>query len=210
MYPELQQFNAMQDMYKEKIKAAEQAWGQLHRQKEQSSALYEEMLNQYGRRNSKVTMERLTEAKDTYLRAMSKERDALEILDDLKESRQDRLQEYMKTLYMARDREMNRASQQMETKIQQLERLKAEYLMMIQQIHQINDYKNSTERETMKAIQEFGQQYRTASGENAIYPKLSSLEISSRDIQHVFHQGELPHHLQHYIDGEHPKQLKKP
>jgi hypothetical protein len=200
----------MQEMYKEKIKAAEQAWSQLHRQKEQSSAVYEDLLNQYGKRNSKVTMERLTEAKDVYLRNLSKERDALETLDDLKESRQDRLQEYLKTLYMARDREMNMAGQQMETKIQQLERLKAEYLMMIQQIHQINEYKNTTERETMNAVTDFGQQYRTFSNDSSIYPKLGTLEISSRDIQHVFTKGELPHHLQHYISGGQQKTLKRP
>ena len=83
---------------------------------------------------------------------MEKERNAMEQLDDLKENRDDRLSEYLKTVYSSRDRELEAAKNSMEKKATQLERLKAEYLMMVQQIQEIHAYRQSVEKETNEAI----------------------------------------------------------
>jgi hypothetical protein len=198
MYPELIHFKQMKKEYDIDIDRANEKWQLLHKQKEWSSNEYEELLNAYGVRNSKVTMEHLTEAKNAYLAAMEKERGAMEHLDELKENRDDRLSEYLKTVYKARNRELDASKNSMEKKITQLERLKAEYLMMVQQIQEIHDYRQSVEKETNEAITSYHQSYEPKEIV-PLYPVLTRLEIPLADIQYVFQKGELPDHLNKYI-----------
>ncbi|MFG6496999.1 hypothetical protein P8610_16685 [Fictibacillus sp. UD] len=198
MYPELNHFKQMKKEYDIDIARAQEKWQQLHKQKEWSSNEYEELLNAYGVRNSKITMDDLTEAKNKYLLAMEKERNAMEHLDDLKDNRDDRLSEYLKTVYSSRDRELETAKNSMEKKITQLERLKAEYLMMVQQIQEIHVYRQSVEKETNEAITSYQQSYEPKEI-LPLYPSLSRLEIPLSDIQFVFQKGELPEHLNKYF-----------
>ncbi|KZE68740.1 hypothetical protein AWM68_00215 [Fictibacillus phosphorivorans] len=198
MYPELNHFKQMKKEYDIEIERAQEKWQQLHKQKEWSSHEYEELLNAYGVRNTKITMDDLTEAKNKYLLAMEKERNAMEHLDDLKDHRDDRLSEYLKTVYSSRDRELDTAKNSMEKKIIQLERLKAEYLMMVQQIQEIHAYRQSVEKETNEAVTSYQQTYEPKEI-LPLYPALSRLEIPLSDIQYVFQKGELPEHLNKYI-----------
>lgn len=198
MYPELNHFKQMKKEYDSDIAHAQKKWQQLHKQKEWASNEYEELLNAYGVRNSKITMDDLTEAKNKYLFAMEKERNAMEQLDDLKENRDDRLSEYLKTVYSSRDRELEAAKNSMEKKVTQLERLKAEYLMMVQQIQEIHAYRQSVEKETNEAITSYQQSYEPKEI-LPLYPALSRLEIPLSDIQYVFQNGKLPDHLNKYI-----------
>jgi chromosome segregation ATPase len=214
MYPELNHFKQMKKEYDVDIARAHEKWQQLHKQKEWASNEYEELLNAYGVRNTKVTMEHLTEAKNNYLAAMEKERAAMEHLDELKENKDDRLSEYIKTVYKSRDRELDAAKNSMEKKIDQLERLKAEYLMMVQQIQEINAYRLSVEKETNEAISSNQQNYEPKEI-LPLYPALSRLEIPLSDIQYVFQKGELPAHLSKYLQfndtgKDSPFTIKKP
>jgi chromosome segregation ATPase len=198
MYPELNHFKQMKKEYDEDIDRAQEKWQHLHKQKEWASNEYEDLLNAYGVRNTKVTMDHLTEAKNKYLAAMEKERTAMEHLDNLKENRDDRLSEYIKTVYLSRDRELEAAKNSMEKKIDQLERLKAEYLMMVQQIQEIHAYRISVEKETNEAINSHQQSYEPKEI-FPLYPALTRLEIPLSDIQYVFQKGELPGHLIKYL-----------
>ncbi|MFD1356467.1 hypothetical protein ACFQ4X_01050 [Fictibacillus halophilus] len=212
MYPELNHFKQMKKEYDDDIARAQEKWQQLHKQKEWASNEYEDLLNEYGVRNTKVTMEHLTEAKNSYLAAMEKERAAMEHLDELKENRDDRLSEYIKTVYTSRDRELDTAKVSMEKKIDQLERLKAEYLMMVQQIQEIHAYRISVEKETNEAINSYHQSYEPKEI-LPLYPALARLEIPLSDIQYVFQKGELPAHLNKYLqfnETRSPFSIKKP
>ncbi|MBN3553510.1 hypothetical protein JYA63_04480 [Fictibacillus nanhaiensis] len=209
MYPELNHFKQMKKEYDKNIASAHEKWQQLHKQKEWSSNEYEELLNAYGGRNSKITMEDLTEIKNKYLLAMEKERNAMEQLDELKENRDDRLSEYLKTVYSSRDRELETAKNSMEKKIHQLERLKAEYLMMVKQIQEIHAYRQSVEKETNEAITSYQQSYEPKEI-LPLYPSLARLEIPLSDIQYVFQKGELPDHLKKYIHfNDYPKRFPR-
>jgi DNA repair exonuclease SbcCD ATPase subunit len=198
MYPELNHFKHMKKEYDSVIAQANEKWQQLHKQKEWASNEYEDLLNTYGVRNSKITMDDLTEAKNKYLAAMEKERNAMEQLDELKDNRDDRLSAYLKTVYASRDRELEAAKNSMEKKIAQLERLKAEYLMMVQQIQEIHAYRHSVEKESNEAISSYQQSYEPKEI-LPLYPALSRLEIPLADIQYVFQKGDLPEHLHKYI-----------
>jgi DNA repair ATPase RecN len=198
MYPELDHFNKMKKEYDKNIEQAHKNWTHLHKQKERASKEYEELLNEYGVRNSKVTMEYLTEAKNSYLESLEKERNALEHLDSLKESSEDRLSEYLKNVYYSRDRELTASQISMEKKIDQLERLKAEYLMMVQQIQEIHAYRVSVEKETSDAVKSMQGAY-VPKEIMPLYPDLARLEIPLQDIQFVFQKGELPEHLNKYF-----------
>lgn len=199
MYPELKQFNQMNREYETKIKEATETWRILNKQKEMASAEYEHLLGQYGGRNSRVSMESLHESKDEYLRLLAKERDALELLDELRESKRYRMKDFVEALQQARDREVSAASRTMKKKIDEMQRLKAEYLMIVQQIHQIQQYVNDIEDSTMKAFQTMGTRYQQKN-DHSIYPALSKLEITHREIQQVFTNGNLPAELQRYTD----------
>ncbi|MBY6037899.1 hypothetical protein KUV80_14595 [Fictibacillus nanhaiensis] len=206
MYPELNHFIQMKKDYDKDIAAAHEKWQQLHKQKEWASREYEDLLNSYGVRNSKVTMEHLTETKNQYLAVMEKERAAMEQVDYLKENRDDRLSEYLKTVYSSRDRELDAAKNSMEKKIDQLERLKAEYLMMVQQIQEIHAYRISVEKDTNEAVTSYQQSYEPKEI-LPLYPELSRLEIPIQDIQYVFQKGELPGHLNKYFQFSDDRRL---
>jgi chromosome segregation ATPase len=202
----------MKSEYDTDIARAQEKWQQLHKQKEWASNEYEELLNEYGVRNTKVTMEHLTEAKNSYLAAMEKERTAMEHLDELKENRDDRLSEYIKTVYKSRDRELEASKNSMEKKIDQLERLKAEYLMMVQQIQEIHAYRILVEKETNEAINSYHHSYEPKEI-LPLYPALARLEIPLSDIQYVFQNGELPGHLNKYVQFDEKRSsftIKKP
>jgi hypothetical protein len=212
MYPELNHFKQMKKEYDEDIARANEKWTLLHKQKEWTSKEYEELLNAYGLRNSKITMEDLTESKNNYLKALEKERAAMEDLDQLKESKEDRLTEYVKTVYVSRDRELTVSKKSMEKKIEQLERLKAEYLMMVQQIQEIHAYRLAVEKETNEAITSYKQAY-TPKEILPNYPELTRMEIPFHDIQHVFQKGELPDHLKKFVqfsDNTTLNKIKRP
>ncbi|MCK6255946.1 hypothetical protein LCY76_04925 [Fictibacillus sp. KIGAM418] len=199
MYPELKQFNQISKDYEERIKEANDRWKILHKQKEMASSEYESLLGQYGRRNSRVSMEALHESKDEYLRLLAKERDAMEHLDELKETRRDRMKDFVNTLHQARDREVDAATRTMKKKIEEMHRLKAEYLMIVQQIHQIHQYVNEIEESTLKAFQTMDSRYQQKT-DYSIYPALAKMEISHREIQQVFTAGKLPSELTKYTD----------
>jgi hypothetical protein len=117
-------------------------------------------------------------------------------------------------VYKSRDRELDAAKNSMEKKIDQLERLKAEYLMMVQQIQEINAYRLSVEKETNEAISSNQQNYEPKEI-LPLYPALSRLEIPLSDIQYVFQKGELPAHLSKYLQfndtvNRSPFTIKKP
>jgi chromosome segregation ATPase len=200
MYPELDHFNKLKKEYEMKIEQAHKDWTRLHKQKERASTEYEELLNAYGVRNTKVTMEHLTEAKNIFLYALEKERSALEQLDSLKESGDDRLSEYLKNVYSSRDRELEAAKNSIEKKIDQLQRLKAEYLMMVQQIKEIHEYRLSVEKETSETVKSMQGTY-SPKEILPLYPDMSKLEIAMQDIQFVFQKGELPGELSKYIQA---------
>ncbi|MGC4377951.1 hypothetical protein WD019_13530 [Fictibacillus sp. Mic-4] len=200
MYPELKQFVEMSEEYEEKIKAATQKWNKLNKQKENASKEYEDLLNEYGRRNSKIGREELQESRDVFLRYLSKEREALEELDALKESKNDRMDEFVRTLNEARDREVEAATRHMRKKINELERMKAEYFMIVQQLHQIQQYVNSIEEDTKKAVESLGRRYERGRS-TSIYPAISKVEIPHRELIQVFEQGELPLYLRRYVNG---------
>ncbi|MGG1575697.1 hypothetical protein [Fictibacillus sp. NRS-1165] len=199
MYPELKQFNQMSKEYEERIKEANERWKILHKQKEMASSEYESLLGQYGRRNSRVSMEELHESKDEYLRLMAKERDAMEHLDELKESRRYRMKDFVDTLQQGRDREVGAAERTMKKKIEEMHRLKAEYLMIVQQIHQINEYVKDIEESTLQAFQSMDTRYQQRT-DYSIYPALAKMEISHREIQQVFTAGDLPSEMSKYTD----------
>ncbi|UZJ78128.1 hypothetical protein [Fictibacillus sp. KU28468] len=199
MYPELKQFNQISKDYEERIKEANDRWKILHKQKEMASSEYESLLGQYGRRNSRVSMEALHESKDEYLRLLAKERDAMEHLDELKETRRDRMKDFVNTLHQARDREVDAATRTMKKKVEEMQRLKAEYLMIVQQIHQIHQYVNEIEESTLKAFQTMDSRYQQRT-DYSIYPALARMEISHHEIQQVFTAGKLPSELTKYTD----------
>jgi chromosome segregation ATPase len=211
MYPELNHFKQMKKEYDDDIARVTERWTLLHKQKEWASNEYEELLNAYGVRNSKVTMENLTEVKNKYLMALEKEREAMEELDQLKESRDDRLSEYLKTVYKSRDRELDAAQKSMEKKIDQIERLKAEYLMMVQQIQEIHGYRLSVEKETSDLVNSYQPSY-TPKEILPLYPELTRMEIPLNDIQYVFQKGELPDHFKKYVqfNDRSTMKIKKP
>jgi hypothetical protein len=198
MYPELNHFKQMKKEYDVEIAKVNEKWTLLHKQKEWTSNEYEELLNAYGVRNSRVTMEHLAESKNKYLKALEKEREAMEELDQLKDSREDRLTEYLKTVYVSRDRELSVAQNSITKKIEQLESLKAEYLMMVQQIQEIHSYRLAVEKETSDAISDEKQAY-TPKEVLPLYPEMTRMEIPLHDIQYVFQKGELPEHLKRYV-----------
>ncbi|MDN4524302.1 hypothetical protein [Fictibacillus fluitans] len=208
MYPELRQFNQMSKDYEERISEAHDRWKVINRQKEAASREYEHLLGQYGRRNSKVDMDALHESKNEYLRLMAKERDAMEHLDELKDSKHDRMKEFVDTLLQARDREVDASTRTMKKKIDEMQRLKAEYLMIVQQIHQIHQYVNGIEESTLKAFQTMGTRYNPKS-DFSIYPALSRMEITHREIQQVFTKGDLPAELSKFTDPYTSFQLPK-
>ncbi|WP_289484493.1 hypothetical protein [Fictibacillus enclensis] len=199
VYPELKQFNQMSKDYEQRIKEANDRWKVINRQKETASREYEHLLEQYGRRNSRVEIETLHESKDEYLRLLAKEREAMELLDELKESKNDRMREFVDTLLQARDREVDAATRTMKKKIDEMQRLKAEYLMIVQQIHQIHQYVNGIEESTLQAFQTMGTRYNQKS-DFSIYPALSRMEITHREIQQVFTKGDLPAELSKFTD----------
>lgn len=204
MYPELEQFQRIEEEYNSEIERLQERKKQLQEEKAEAS-------RQYNKALSKVVYDRDS---DSALELAERKKESTEISAELKKvkekiehltsSKKDRLENMLPSLKEGRDREFQAARNHMRKKKDDLLRYRADYLMLIQQMYDVRKYAQDVDTIFKKTAKRFTHEYEYMTeplpdvnlhnpfGEEEAYG------IIEREVQQVYKTGKLPEWVRNY------------
>ncbi|HET7626881.1 MAG TPA: hypothetical protein VFK44_00650 [Bacillales bacterium] len=204
MYPELEQFHRIEKEYNDKIAALEEELKQLHEDKAEASRQYNKALSKvvYERdSDSAVELAERKKASDALNEEMKETQGKIE---QLRNSRDERLQNMVASLKEGRDREFDAALKNIESKKEELRRFRAEYLLLIQQLHQTRKYAQDVDAAFKKTVKplttEFEHESRTLPHVNLHNPFAEDEPhgVLEKDADQVYKTGKVPDWIESY------------
>ncbi|HET7658411.1 MAG TPA: hypothetical protein VFK37_08965 [Bacillales bacterium] len=198
MYPELQQFEQIQQDYESQIEQLKDRQKQLQKEKAEASRQYNKTLSKVVYEGDSDSAVELAERKKASNEIEQELKDTRENIEQLQESKKERLQNLVSSLKEGRDREFGAADKHMKTKKDDLLRFRAEYLMLIQQLYDIRKYAQNVDTAFKKTVKplthdyEYDSQALPAVNLHNPFGEEDALGILETEVQMVYKTGELP------------------
>ncbi|HEX7065817.1 MAG TPA: hypothetical protein VF199_12175 [Bacillales bacterium] len=198
MYPELQQFEQIKQDYESRIEQLKDRQKQLQKEKADASRQYNKTLSKVVYEGDSDSAVELAERKKASNEIEQELKDTRENIEQLQESKKERLQNLVSSLKDGRDREFGAAGKHMKAKKDDLLRFRAEYLMLIQQLYEIRKYAQNVDTAFKKTVKPLTHDYEY---ESMTLPTVNlhnpfgeeeALGILETEVQRVYKTGELP------------------
>ncbi|HET7579877.1 MAG TPA: hypothetical protein VFK33_11410 [Bacillales bacterium] len=204
MYPELQQFKKIEQEYETEIERLKQRQKQLQEEKAEASRQYNKVLSRVVYEGDSDSAVELAERKKESNDKAQELKDVKEKIEQLRVSRNERLENMIPSLKEGRDREYQAAGKHMQTKKEDLLRYRAEYLMLIQQLYDIRKYAQNVDTAFKKTVKPFTHEY---DYESSALPDVNlhnpfgaedAHGILETEVQQVYKTGKLPEWVERY------------
>jgi uncharacterized protein (UPF0335 family) len=196
LYPELNQFLKIKYVYDKEAAALEEKKEALEKRRNVVQSVYMDMLD---KRSSDVPLAKLTEAKEKIEELTNELKHIIEKIRRIEKEKKDRLKEMLPSLTNGKDREIGAVNRHLQKKKRELLRSRAEYLYLIQQLHEMRIYADKVDETYRKAAREVNE--RRPSSEFEGIP-IHTLSFSQKEIQSVYETGKLPAWVEEILGNE--------
>ncbi|RBW68999.1 hypothetical protein [Bacillus taeanensis] len=196
MYPELNQFLKIKKLYDKELTALEEQKEAIEKRRNVVQSVYMDMLD---KRSAYVPLSKLTEAKEKIEELTNELRYIIEKMRNVEKEKKERLKELLPSLITGKDREIGAVNRHLQKKKRELMRSRAEYLYLIQQLHEMRLYADEVDETYRKAAREINERRPTPRFEGI---SVHTLSFSHHEIQSVYETGKLPAWVEEILGNE--------
>jgi len=204
MYPEMQQFYKIKSEYEDEIARLEERRKQLQEEKAEASRRYNKTLSKVVYEGDSDSAVELAERKKASAEIAEELNRVKEEADHLRAAMDERLKSMIASLKEGRDREFGAAEKQMQLKKEDLQRYRAEYLMLIQQLYDIRRFAQDVDTEFKRTVKPFTHEFEYESSPlpdvnlHNPFAEDDAAGIIETEVQQVYKTGKLPGWVSEY------------
>ena len=187
MYPELEHFLHVRQRYENKLALLEEKKQMLEQKRARLRDEYMELLD---KRNGGTELEKLNERKRKIDRLTEKLAHLLERMSALEKEKRQRLTKLFPFVAQGREREIKAVEKHFLKKKRELLRFHAEYLLLVQQVHDMNRYRKDIDEAYGKAARMIHKKEILSPPKDDDMIRMISSYMD--DVQQVYETGQLP------------------